>query len=452
MVRTVSSHALQPGAYERPTHRHEPVDRVTLGESRPVTVRRHLRAVPGPVVAPGPGVHDVKVVHRVSSSDGGWIELLRDPDPHFVQRHFAPCQVQKNPDVVRAFGTDTPPSGDVLLHYAGDPPAGVPVQPTPVILVHGATKDGHFWWDPKENGTLDGPAVSLRKQGYRVFAVTFAHNQDDNYFQAQQLENAMGRVRALTGAPQVDVVGHSKGGVPARMVPSNFRQDWMTPYQGDVRRLALVASPNGGLDYSFRHSAANPVLSTGMFNAPMSWDRAGIGFFSVSTKDQGFSHEGSDLFPGQDQLLDTWDKTYPLPAWEQDWWTTYYGGQGFVSHSQGIEKTMAQSGNFMRRLEETPVDPHVEIGLLAGNRANIPGIMNEFTGPSDGLLFVKSALQAPPDSCVVRATVLPLHHKAVVSDPAGQKWLSDFLSATSLKPMTSAQIAAVEQRGESTAS
>ncbi|HEY4001414.1 MAG TPA: acetyltransferase [Candidatus Xenobia bacterium] len=423
------------------------VDRVTLGEAWP---RQKQTVRP----AAASGVHPVKVVHRLPSQLGGWTELLRDADPHFVQRDFLPQQVQKNPEIVAAFGTATPPSGDVLLHYAGDPPAGVPVHPVPVILVHGATKDGRFFWDPKEDGSNDGPAVTLHAQGYQVYAVTFAHNQDDNNVQAQQVMNAIQRVKALAGVPQVDLVGHSKGGVPVHVVGSpSFREPWMTPYQNDVRRIGLIASPNGGIDYSFRHPCGNTALNLLPFNAPMSWDRVNIGFWSVGTGEKGFGADGA--YPGQGQLLDRWDKTYPLPMFEfTDGWTsytTYHGGQSWFSHSQGIEAAMEESGQFMPRLEAAPMDPHIEVGLLAGNRANIPSILNESTGPSDGLLFVKSALLAPAGAKVVEADVLPLHHKAVVSDPAGQKWLSDFLGAPPREGMSDAALAEVERRGEETA-
>jgi hypothetical protein len=384
------------------------------------------------------------VVRRIPSVRGGWIECLRHADPHFPQRNFHPRQVQRDPEVVAAFGSATPSSDRVLLHYAGDPPPGAPRRSTPVILVHGAGKAGTFFWDPREDGSGRGLAQHLRQQGFQVFAVTFAHNQDDNYLQAEQLAHAIERVKTLTGARRVDLVAHSKGGVPARMYVSGFRQDWMTPYRGDVRRVVFVAAPLGGIDYSFRHPDANLALCSNSddprLNAPMSWDSVGVGPGQRDTRALGFSAEGPDFWPGQRQLLARLDHRYPLSPLEQDWYTTYYGGRGFVSTSRGIDHFIRESGHFMERLQATPIHPQVEVALLAGNRPDVPGILNEYTGPSDGVVFLESALAAPPGARVVEERILPLHHKALIGEPAAQQVISAILAADNPVPLDEATL------------
>ncbi len=374
----------------------------------------------------------VQVVQRTPSRHGGWIELLRDKNPNLIQRNFHPRTTQRSPEVIAAFGTDKPHSGDALLHYAGDPPPGVAVKPTPVLLVHGASKSAEFWWDPKEDGSNQGLPQLLREQGFQVYAVSFAHNQDDQFFWAQQIANASERIRTLTGAPQIDLVGHSKGGQAARMYGSGVAHDWMARSQGDVRRLVLVAAPNGGIDTMFRHPSANYVLygdsDSPRLNAPMSWERMVAWGSMRDTSAMGFSSEGPDHWPGQRQMLARWAHRFPVPMSEPDWHTTYEGGQGFVSYSKGIDHYIQEGGNLVERLHKTPILPGIQVAVLAGDKADIQGIVNERGGPSDGLLYLESALKMPRGTELIAQSVLHLNHKSLVSDRQGQQWIADVLA------------------------
>ncbi len=374
---------------------------------------------------------DVTVVGRFPSKKWAWIEHLHDNDPHFKQQNFHPRGVQRDSEIVKAFGTDKPHSGSVLLHYAGDPPPGVP-RKEPVILVHGANKTGDFYFDPSEDGKNQGLAQRLRDEGHPTYAVTFAHNQDDNYYWAESLANSIDRVKTLTGAEKVDLVGHSKGGLPVRMYTSDFRQDWMTPYRNDVNRVVLVAAPNGGIDYSFRHPAGNYALASSSnnphLNAPVSWDNMLYWGMNKDVRDQGFSKDGPDLYPGQRQLLARWDSKYPLSIWEVDSVSTYEGGQGMAGRGRGIEHFIKEGGDFIANLGKKSFAQGVEVAVLAGNSADIPGILNEYTGPSDGLLLVDSALKLPKGTRVVAEDILPLHHKALISNKKGQDWIAAALS------------------------
>lgn len=375
-----------------------------------------------------------EVKKRTPGSKWEWTEHLFDADPHFKQSDFGPRGAQRGKEIVAAFGSDKPHSGSVLLHYAGSPPPGVKKQPHPVVLVHGANKNGDFWWDPHENGSQKGLPQRLRDQGFEVYAVSFAHPHDDNFVWAEQLANGIERVKELTGAEQVDLVAHSKGGAPARAYVSDMREPWMTPYRGDVHRLVLVGAANGGIDSSFRHASSNLALlsesDSPLLNAPMSWHSTKfMGVLPVDTTERSFSNEKTDCWPGQDQLLARWDSKYPIAIWEQDSYTTYHGGEGFVSSSRGIDHYIAQGGHYIERLNEARIDPKVEVALLAGDNPNIPGIMNENTGPSDGLLFVDSALHMPSTKNIKAKAVLHLNHKALVADPEGQQWIADTLKA-----------------------
>ena len=141
--------------------------------------------------------------------------------------------------------------------------------------------------------------------------------------------------------------------------------------------------------------------------------------------DQGFGAEEPDYFPGQRQLLANLSQEHSLSMVEPDWYTTYHGGVGFSSTSKGIDYYVEQGENVIARLNDNPPNSDIEVAVLAGNRANIPGILNEYTGPSDGLVFVDSALEMPEGTNLVAQDVLPLHHKALISDPKGQDWIAD---------------------------
>jgi triacylglycerol lipase len=365
--------------------------------------------------------HPIRVVERRPGAEGGWIEHLRDDHPHFQQRQFLPSQQQQNPEVVAAFGSATPHSGSLLLHYAGDPPPNASHHPVPVLLVHGAKVDGTFFFRPSSQ---QGLAQNLRSQGFQVYALTFAHNQDDNYVQAQQVANGVTRVRALSGAAAVDLVGHSKGCIPATVYATpTFRQPWMSAYAGDVRRLLLLGGPNGGIDYFFRH----PFQDLGASNWPMVWTRLTREGAELECSPFGLGLAG--YWPGQTQLVRRWDQRYPLPQEDVNSRTSYYGGSTERFRADGIEKAIQEGDHFMERLLATPLASHVQVGLLAGNQANVAGFRNETDGPSDGIILVDSALQAPKDATVTFSQVLPCNHLELVLGSPAQKRVAAFLAS-----------------------
>ncbi len=387
-----------------------------------------------------------EVVRSLPSDTWERTDVIQDRDELFVQQNFHPRGKHRNKEVIAAFGTDTPHSGDALLHYAGAPPKGAPNREAPVLLIHGANKDGNFFWDPQENGSNQGLAQELRDRGHEVYALTFAHNQDDNFIWTEQVANAIAEIKKQTGSEKVDLVAHSKGAVPARMYVSNVRRDdvEMTPYQGDVRRLVLVGAPNGGVDYTFRHPSANYALMSPsnhpMLNAPPSWDSATYFGLPKNLSEQGYGKDGPDYYPGQRQILANLSERYPLSVFEPDWYTTYHGGRGFVSNSKGIDHHIAEGDNLIQRMAEASIPEEVEVALLAGNKANIPGILNEYTGPSDGLVFVSSALEMPEETNVVAREVLPLHHKALIADKSGQEWISQVLDQSPPPPKSKEEL------------
>jgi triacylglycerol esterase/lipase EstA (alpha/beta hydrolase family) len=199
----------------------------------------------------------------------------------------------------------------------------------------------------------------------------------------------------VTGAKEVDVVAHSKGTVVARALASGMRQGWMRSYGHDIDKLVLIAGPHTGLDYPFRHPSINlalvPEQNNPLRDAPMSWTSMIVLGVWVNTSKQTLMTEYGNYFPGQAQMLAKFDKKYPLPKLEQDWYTTYYGGHGFISVSPGIDAAIAAGGNFMAKLAAKPLDRQVKLAVLAGDKQDLPNVLAEKTGPSDSVVFVESA-------------------------------------------------------------
>ncbi len=285
------------------------------------------------------------------------------------------------PWIGRCFGSGTPPSSDFLLHLG---PREASALGTPVLFVPGAGDNG-------SRGFI-AMATRMDNAGRPVYSMTFAHPHGDLFQQAEAVANAISRVQARTGAAQVDVVAHSKGTVAAAVYASNHagagwgRSDYAThgtAYRDDIRRLVLIAAPLGGVDTSYRWPSSNLLsLDADTAMAPVSWDTyypygSATWLPSTDLSAQDLMAGGDrDLFPGQRQLLARWDDVYGLPganptlgayALQQDWFTTYEGGLGFVSHSDGIDAALAAGDGLLTDLARNGVDPDVEIFLLAGD-------------------------------------------------------------------------------------
>jgi triacylglycerol lipase len=283
------------------------------------------------------------------------------------------------PFIQRCFGTSRPASGAFLLHRG----LGADVLPgVPVLFVPGAGDNASRGF-----GTL---SLAMFNRFFPVYGLTFSHPHGDVFQQAEVIADAVARIKELTGAPQVDIVAHSKGGIAAAVYLSNLPgtvwgdADYEavgTRYRGDVRRVVFAATPLGGVDTSFRWPANNYAsLDPDTAVSPSSWDdwypnTTGVPLTRVSLSAQDFYPGGSaDLFPGQRQLLHPqapalpgsmpWLGTYALV--QQDWYTTWHGGYGLVSYSRGIEEAAEAGGGLIARLPELGVHPDVELFLLAG--------------------------------------------------------------------------------------
>ncbi len=296
------------------------------------------------------------------------------------------------PHIQEMFGSDMPHSHFALLHYGLT--WNQATQPVPVLIIPGAGDNA------SRSAVL---AISdLRHRGYSCFSLTFAHSQGDNYQQAQQIANAVARIREVTGAAQVDIIAHSKGATATSIYLSNQAgRNWGTGgdvrgtaytkygtrFAGDVRRFIELGGANLGVDTTYRWTAANYMWAFGNgMNAPSSWvtyypSTTTAWWFAESLADQDFFDDGFDAFPGQRQLLNDWSSTYLLPganamlgayALQQDWYTTYYGGYGFMSYSRGLESARVAGGKLIDKLNNFGLAPSVEVAIAIGNHPIIP--------------------------------------------------------------------------------
>jgi Lipase (class 2) len=342
-----------------------------------------------------------------TSVANGWVkvERIKDNDTNFPTENYPP-DGRGNQDGQRLtfFGNVTQPaSSRFLLFYA--PGWNTNSQAAPVILVHGANDNvDRAWANPNDSGGFGCGASTcpttglmqvLSNNGLKVFAINFAHKQGDNLLQAQLLYDAIQRVKAVTGATQVDVVGWSKGAFLSRMYVSSVKPSWGVSYAGDVRRLVLIGNPNAGYDYPFRHGWSHDFSIFTECGASVNAPSPHTAMTCFGNLDKHpelsiYTTSAGNFYPGQKQLLARFDNTFPLPTNEQDWQTTYYGGNGFFTQGLGIQAAINQ-GSLVATIRAAGIPSSVTVFLLAGGANTIPTIHDEHTGPSDGVVFIESA-------------------------------------------------------------
>lgn len=125
-------------------------------------------------------------------------------------------------------------------------PAGH-VARAPVVFVHGNAYDAAFW---RANGTADGSTTNVRAwflaNGWcpsELWAISYTGGTGYTTYNDVNLADVRGflqAVRTWTGAPQVDVIGHSLGVTIVRKVLLDDSA------RAGVRRAVLIAGGNRG--------------------------------------------------------------------------------------------------------------------------------------------------------------------------------------------------------------
>jgi hypothetical protein len=360
----------------------------------------------GPAGAATPSYLTMEANYTTVANGWDHVERYLDTTTGFQQEQYPPDGRGDQDGQRLTFfgGVKEPYSGRFLLYSA--PGWNTGSHQVPVLLVHGANDNpDRAWANPGESGGYGCGAAScpstglmqyLVARGYRVFAIGFAHKQGDNLMQAQEVGDAIALIKAKLGVAQVDLVGWSKGEMSARAYVSSLEPSWGRPYAGDVRKLITLGGPNGGYDYPFAHGWAHDFSiwpeCGGQINAPS--PHLHMTCYGTYTAHPEFSFTpsgGYDDYPGQRQMLARFDGTYGIDQTQQDWYTTYYGGQGFYTDGGGIQAAI-DAGSLVAPLQAAGVPASVQTYLLAGGTPNVLGIYNENRGPSDGVVFESSAL------------------------------------------------------------
>lgn len=380
----------------------------------------------------------------------GWARVERwdDPDPEIENMNFPPDgRGDVNGQRLTFFDNVTQPeSSEFLLYYAPGWDSG---ESTPVLLVHGANDSpDRAWANPNETGAYGcgaeqcpetGMMQGLTQAGHRVFAIGFGHRQGDNLTAAKLIGDALAVVRERTGAASVDVIGWSMGAFSARMYTSSVG----ATYAGDVRKLILIGGPNHGFDYLFRYGINHNTLIFPECAEPLMVDPVNAPAPHLSTMCYGvmyehpelsvFTVDAGDFYPGQKQMLFRWDDVYDIPQSNQDWYTTYHGGDGFVSSGLGIDVAIGQ-GSLVQEILDAGVPASVPTYLLCGDTKGeseneIPVIPNEVSGPSDGVVFIDSCADETGIATLGASTLIEQNHLKLGWHPEGvdviKGWLAD---------------------------
>ncbi len=342
------------------------------------------------------------------------VESLKGKEQRFCSNN---CQLDR--DVIAHFGSATPDAKYYLLHYA--PGWDSNRNTVPLLLLHGAGLDATSFCDVFALG-YTGLQQQLVELGYKVFAVSFPHPHGDNYLQAIQLADAISRVRELTRAPQVDILAHSKGGLATWIYLAGLAS---TPYQGEVRRYIMLGTPNGGTDFAFRNPLFNYLIYISGSNGPMAWDQILSLGSLVDCSEQAIYHDG--CFPGQNQMLARWDEEFAPDPLQQDWWTTYYGGSGLISHSRGIDAAIKDGEYCIQKLNRHGLPPGLEFSVLAGDKHFLNCLPGEACAPSDGLVLVDSVLCTDglmgEGARLLDKDVMPVNHMELLYARRVARWI-----------------------------
>jgi triacylglycerol lipase len=117
----------------------------------------------------------------------------------------------------------------------------------PVLLIHGYAEDAAIWkkWEDM-----------LRKDGIQFFTVTFKDSDDkcgSAKQHAKELEKIVKDIKQQSGAQKLNIVGHSKGGLDARV----FLDITDTK---DVANLIMIGTPNAGSPAAETNDACAPAV------------------------------------------------------------------------------------------------------------------------------------------------------------------------------------------------
>ena len=116
----------------------------------------------------------------------------------------------------------------------------------PVLLIHGYFSDASVWNKWQE---------LLKKDGVPSYPITFTRSDDkcgSAAEHAKELSDQIAQVKSQTGQDKVNIVGHSKGGLDARMYLANNTKD--------VANLIMIGTPNAGSPLAENNHMCAPAI------------------------------------------------------------------------------------------------------------------------------------------------------------------------------------------------
>ena len=116
----------------------------------------------------------------------------------------------------------------------------------PVLLIHGYMEDAAVW-----NKWVD----LLKKDGISAYPITFKQSDDkcgSSAEHALELSKIIGQIKDETGENKVNIVGHSKGGLDARVYLANNTKD--------VANLVMIGTPNAGSPLAESSEICTPAV------------------------------------------------------------------------------------------------------------------------------------------------------------------------------------------------
>jgi len=119
-------------------------------------------------------------------------------------------------------------------------------KPLPVLLIHGYLSDASIW--NKWQGLL-------KNDGIQAYPITFQQSDDicgSAAAHAKELSMKIPEIKKVTGQTEVNIVGHSKGGLDARVYLANGTHD--------VANLIMIGTPNAGSPLAQSNNICTPAI------------------------------------------------------------------------------------------------------------------------------------------------------------------------------------------------
>lgn len=119
-------------------------------------------------------------------------------------------------------------------------------KPLPVLLIHGYMEDASVW-----NKWVD----LLKKDNIVSFPITFKQSDDkcgSAAEHAKEISIQISKVKEQTKQNKVNIVGHSKGGLDARVYLANNTKD--------VANLIMIGTPNAGSPLAENNDICAPAV------------------------------------------------------------------------------------------------------------------------------------------------------------------------------------------------